>query len=86
MRLQSRVSCVIFRVVSCMQGNNEMYFDITLDRTTAGPLIIACRKGGTSIEDLAEELPDMIIKAPIDVFKGITDKDAAKVVVVWLLR
>lgn len=25
-------------------------------------LIIACRKGGTSIEDLAEKFPDMIIK------------------------
>ncbi|KAF3785878.1 Succinyl-CoA ligase ADP-forming subunit beta [Nymphaea thermarum] len=59
---------------------NEMYFAITLDRTTAGPIIIACKKGGTSIEDLAEKFPDMIIKVPIDVFKGITDEDAAKVV------
>ncbi|KAF3658206.1 Succinyl-CoA ligase [ADP-forming] subunit beta, mitochondrial [Capsicum annuum] len=59
---------------------NEMYFSIILDRATAGPLIIACRKGGTSIEDLAEKFPDMIIKVPIDVFKGISDEDAAKVV------
>ncbi|GAB4847784.1 hypothetical protein Ancab_026847 [Ancistrocladus abbreviatus] len=59
---------------------NEMYFAITLDRKTAGPLIIACSKGGTSIEDLAEKYPDMIIKVPIDVFKGISDEDAAKVV------
>ncbi|XP_019165353.1 PREDICTED: succinate--CoA ligase [ADP-forming] subunit beta, mitochondrial isoform X3 [Ipomoea nil] len=59
---------------------NEMYFSIILDRASAGPLIIACRKGGTSIEDLAEKFPDMIIKVPIDVFKGITDEDAAKVV------
>ncbi|XVF72050.1 hypothetical protein PTKIN_Ptkin12aG0090200 [Pterospermum kingtungense] len=59
---------------------NEMYFAITLDRKTAGPVIIACRKGGTSIEDLAEKYPDMIVKVPIDVFKGITDEDAAKVV------
>ncbi|KAJ0970450.1 hypothetical protein J5N97_023327 [Dioscorea zingiberensis] len=43
-------------------------------------IIIACKKGGTSIEDLAEKFPDMIIKVPIDVFKGITDEDAAKVV------
>ncbi|XP_011024439.1 PREDICTED: succinyl-CoA ligase [ADP-forming] subunit beta, mitochondrial-like [Populus euphratica] len=59
---------------------NEMYFAIMLDRTTAGPLIIACKKGGTSIEDLAEKFPDLIIKVPIDVFKGITDEDAVKVV------
>lgn len=59
---------------------NEMYFAITLDRVTAGPVIIACKKGGTSIEDLAEKYPDMIIKVPIDIYKGITDEDAAKVV------
>ncbi|MBA0702996.1 hypothetical protein Goari_005540, partial [Gossypium aridum] len=43
-------------------------------------LIIACSKGGTSIEDLAEKYPDMIIKVPVDVFKGITDEDAAMAV------
>jgi len=59
---------------------NEMYFAITLDRVSAGPVIISCSKGGTSIEDLAEKYPDMIIKVPIDIFKGITDEDAAKVV------
>lgn len=59
---------------------NEMYFAITLDRVSAGPVIIACKKGGTSIEDLAEKYPDMIIKVPIDIYKGITDEDAAKVV------
>ncbi|CAO2831169.1 unnamed protein product [Amaranthus hypochondriacus] len=59
---------------------NEMYFAIMLDRQTAGPLIVACSKGGTSIEDLAEKYPDMIIKVPINVFKGITDADAEKVV------
>nr|XP_029153940.1 succinate--CoA ligase [ADP-forming] subunit beta, mitochondrial-like [Arachis hypogaea] len=32
---------------------NEMYFSIILDRKSAGPLVIACSKGGTSIEDLA---------------------------------
>uniref|UniRef100_A0A7N0ZZ91 Succinate--CoA ligase [ADP-forming] subunit beta, mitochondrial n=1 Tax=Kalanchoe fedtschenkoi TaxID=63787 RepID=A0A7N0ZZ91_KALFE len=59
---------------------NEMYFAITLDRKSAGPLIIGCAEGGTSIEDLAEKFPDKIVKVPIDVFTGITDEDAAKVV------
>ena len=31
-------------------------------------LIIACRKGGTSIEDLAEKFPDMIVKVVILLF------------------
>lgn len=59
---------------------NEMYFAIVLDRASAGPVIIACSKGGTSIEDLAEKYPDMIIKVPVDIWTGITDKEAAKVV------
>ncbi|CAI9107587.1 OLC1v1006974C1 [Oldenlandia corymbosa var. corymbosa] len=73
---------IVSKVYLCEKFSlvNEMYFSIILDRASAGPLIIACRKGGTSIEDLAEQFPDMIIKVPIDVFKGITDEDAAKVV------
>lgn len=59
---------------------NEMYFAIALDRASAGPVIIACSKGGTSIEDLAEKYPDMIIKVPVDVWAGITDQEASKVV------
>lgn len=59
---------------------NEMYFAILLDRATAGPVIIACQKGGTSIEDLAEKYPEMIIKVPIDVFAGISDSQACAVV------
>lgn len=59
---------------------NEMYFAIALDRASAGPVIIACSKGGTSIEDLAEKYPDMIIKVPVDIWTGITDKEASRVV------
>ncbi|XP_073316219.1 succinate--CoA ligase [ADP-forming] subunit beta, mitochondrial-like isoform X1 [Primulina huaijiensis] len=73
---------IVSRVYLCEKLSlvNEMYFAITLDRKSAGPLIIACEKGGTSIEDLAEKHPELIIKVPIDVFTGITDEDAAKVV------
>ena len=59
---------------------NEMYFAIMLDRTTMGPLIIACAEGGTSIEDLAEKFPEKIIKVPVKIEEGITDAQAAKVV------
>eukprot|EP00245_Coleochaete_scutata_P005863 TRINITY_DN19789_c0_g1_i2.p1 TRINITY_DN19789_c0_g1~~TRINITY_DN19789_c0_g1_i2.p1 ORF type:complete len:437 (+),score=132.98 TRINITY_DN19789_c0_g1_i2:132-1442(+) len=59
---------------------NEMYFAIALDRASAGPVIIACAKGGTSIEDLAEKYPDMIIKVPVNINTGISDEQAAKVV------
>eukprot|EP01047_Picozoa_sp_COSAG01_P070140 COSAG01_NODE_10553_length_2134_cov_1.622113_2_plen_249_part_00 len=43
-------------------------------------MVIACAQGGTSIEDLAEEDPDQIIKVPIDPIVGITDENAAAVV------
>eukprot|EP00850_Spirogloea_muscicola_P024197 SM000475S16796 [mRNA] locus=s475:90:2493:+ [translate_table: standard] len=58
---------------------NEMYFALALDRASAGPVIIACSKGGTSIEELAEKYPDMIIKVPVDAHEGITDEQAATV-------
>lgn len=58
---------------------NEMYFAIALDRASAGPVIIACRKGGTSIEDLAEHHPDLIVKVPVDIFDGITEQQALAV-------
>ena len=62
-----------------MQLVAEKYFAILLDRSTMGPLIIACSEGGTSIEDLAEKYPEKIIKEPIDIALGITDAQAMKV-------
>ncbi|KAF9618756.1 hypothetical protein IFM89_002451 [Coptis chinensis] len=56
---------------------NDRCFAITFDRTPCVPLILACRKGRTSIEDQAEKFLDIITKVPIGVFKGITK--AAKV-------
>lgn len=59
---------------------NEFYFAIMLDRSSGGPLIIACSEGGTSIEDLAESSPEKIIKVPIDIRTGPTDSDIEMVV------
>ena len=52
---------------------NEMYFAILLDRASAGPMVIACSEGGTSIEDLAETHPDKIIRMKIDVETGLSE-------------
>ncbi|KAK8576702.1 hypothetical protein V6N13_015135 [Hibiscus sabdariffa] len=75
-------SKVVSKVYLCEKLSyvNEMYFAISLDCNTAGPLIIACSKGGTNVENLAEKFPNMIFIVPIDVFKVITIEDAAKVV------
>jgi succinyl-CoA synthetase beta subunit len=40
----------------------EFYFSILLDRASGGPVMIACEEGGTSIEDLAHNSPEKIIK------------------------
>ena len=63
-----------------MQLTNEMYFAILLDRGTAGPMMIGCSEGGTSIEDLAEKYPEKIIKIPVDIREGITDAQANEMV------
>eukprot|EP00891_Asterochloris_glomerata_P003330 jgi/Astpho2/3330/Aster-04679 len=67
-------------VASKLQLTNEMYFAILLDRATAGPVMIGCSEGGTSIEELAEKHPDKIIKVPVDIREGITDEQAMKMV------
>ncbi|KAL3149710.1 hypothetical protein ABBQ38_013539 [Trebouxia sp. C0009 RCD-2024] len=63
-----------------MQLTNEMYFAILLDRASAGPMMIGCSEGGTSIEDLAEKYPEKIIKVPVDIREGITDAQANEMV------
>ena len=63
-------------VAEKMKLVNEMYFAILLDRASAGPMIIACSEGGTSIEDLAESHPEKIIKMKIDLKEGLTTAQA----------
>ncbi|CAD7702009.1 unnamed protein product [Ostreobium quekettii] len=67
-------------VAAKMKLVNEMYFAILLDRSTAGPLLIGCSEGGTSIEDLAEKHPDKIVKVQVNVHEGITDEQAGRMV------
>lgn len=52
----------------------EMYFAIAYDRSSQGPVIIASRVGGTSIEDIAAEDPSAITKVPVSIKTGLTDE------------
>jgi len=54
----------------------EYYFSITLDRITSGPILIGSSRGGMNIEEVAEHDPKAIIKVPIDINTGVTDKIA----------
>ncbi len=49
----------------------ELYFSITIDRTTSKPTVIASKRGGMSIEEVAEKYPEDIIKIPIDPVTGL---------------
>eukprot|EP00928_Gymnodinium_smaydae_P036950 TRINITY_DN2573_c0_g1_i1.p1 TRINITY_DN2573_c0_g1~~TRINITY_DN2573_c0_g1_i1.p1 ORF type:complete len:427 (-),score=132.97 TRINITY_DN2573_c0_g1_i1:111-1391(-) len=57
---------------------DEKYFAILMDRGSNGPLIIASKTGGTSIEDIAEADPTAILKMPVDIISGITSEMATK--------
>jgi succinyl-CoA synthetase beta subunit len=67
-------------VAQKMSLSGEKYFALTLDRKTAGPVAIACSQGGTSIEDLAHDFPDRIVRVPINPLAGMTDADAEAIV------
>jgi succinyl-CoA synthetase beta subunit len=58
----------------------EMYFAILYDRESQGPLIVASRVGGTSIEDIAAADPTAIVKVPIDIVEGMTAEKAKEIV------
>lgn len=40
----------------------ELYFSILMDRSMNGPVLVGSGQGGTSIEDVAAENPDAIVK------------------------
>ena len=56
----------------------ETYFSIMLDRSANGPLVVVSPKGGTSIEDVAEETPEAILKMPVDQALGPSEAQLAK--------
>jgi succinyl-CoA synthetase beta subunit len=58
----------------------ETYLAIVLDRESNGPVIVASSNGGVDIEETAEQHPELIIKEPIDILKGVTDEQCLKVV------
>jgi succinyl-CoA synthetase beta subunit len=71
----------VLLVAEKMRLTAEKYFAIALDRKSAGPLVIACSEGGTSIEDLAEKFPDRLLRLPVDPLAGgLSDAAAAQLV------
>ena len=70
----------VLLVAQKMALSAEKYFALVLDRKAAGPVAIACSQGGTSIEELAEQFPDRIVRVPINPLVGMTEAQAAQIV------
>ena len=51
----------------------ELYLAITIDRFHARSVILASRRGGVDIEDVAASEPSAIIREPIDIVSGLSD-------------
>jgi len=58
------------------QIKTEKYFAILMDRGSGGPIMIGSKTGGTSIEDIAAADPTAIVKMPVDIMDGISEKQA----------
>ena len=54
----------------------EKYFAILMDRSFGGPVLVGSSKGGMSIEDVAHDFPEAIVKMPIDINKGLSQAQA----------
>jgi succinyl-CoA synthetase beta subunit len=57
----------------------ETYFSIMLDRSANGPLLVVSPKGGMSIEDVARDTPEAILKVPVDQAAGPSEAQLAQV-------
>ncbi|MGL1901868.1 MAG: ADP-forming succinate--CoA ligase subunit beta [Fibrobacterales bacterium] len=57
---------------------NELYLAMMVDRTKGGVVIMLSEEGGMEIEEIAEEMPEKILKLYPDIFEGITSEISAE--------
>jgi succinyl-CoA synthetase beta subunit len=56
----------------------EMYVGVVLDRSVGLPVAMACAEGGMSIEELARDRPEAILREPVDPDRGLLPFRARK--------
>ena len=59
--------------------DRQIYLAILHDRKNQGLCIVYSKKGGMDIEQVAEEDPTAIHTLPINIRKGLSETDAAKI-------
>jgi succinyl-CoA synthetase beta subunit len=57
----------------------ELYLALTIDRFRAQPVLLASRRGGVDIEEVAAGDPAAIIREPLEVTAGVTPSAAARI-------
>lgn len=66
-------------VCEALDIERETYLAILMDREAKGPVLVASPEGGIDIEEVAEKTPEKILTEKIDIFQGVTDKQADKI-------
>ena len=61
-------------------NRRESYLAILLDRKESGAIIVASRKGGVNIEQVAEEDPNAIFHLPVKLEQGLSVENARAIV------
>jgi len=69
--------CQKLLVAKRVYARREMYLALLYDRKVQGPLAIASRRGGTSIEDIARDTPESIQSIPLPLPKRGETMDTA---------
>ena len=57
---------------------SEYYIGIVVDRETQQPVMMASSEGGVEIEKVAEETPELILKASYSPADGLSEEDAVR--------
>jgi len=57
----------------------ELYLAVTIDYSTRSPVLIISQSGGVDIEELAVKDPQQLLKLPINILEGMTEKDVIRI-------
>lgn len=71
--------CTAVMLAERRTPKKEYYAAILNDRSSLGPVLVASSEGGMSIEEVAAQTPEKIIKTPINFETGLTHDEALKV-------
>ncbi|MBI4341835.1 MAG: ADP-forming succinate--CoA ligase subunit beta [Candidatus Omnitrophica bacterium] len=57
----------------------ELYLALTIDRFHAQPVLLASRRGGVDIEEVAAAEPSAIIREPVDIAAGVPEATLSRI-------